>query len=66
VNNFGLSIFDPRAVNAYRFITFPNLIMALDARSSGPEVKIPLRHVLLSKEPPTFLGINPQSSLGIH
>jgi hypothetical protein len=34
VDNFGPLIFDPRAVNAYRIIIFPDLIMALEERSN--------------------------------
>jgi hypothetical protein len=46
----------------YRFRLMPDLIWPIDARSDGPNLSVPLRRVLLSKEPPTFLGINPQST----
>jgi hypothetical protein len=47
----------------YRFGLMPDLIWPIDAGSDGPNLSVPLRRVLLSKEPPTFLGINPQSTL---
>jgi hypothetical protein len=46
----------------YRFRLMPDLIWPIDAGSDGPNLSVPLRRVLLSKEPPTFLGINPQST----